>query len=181
MGATKGRHGGDDGGGCVPRGRSRPRPPLALPPSTNCPDSFQELYQLYQSVVATCQSPQLLAAGCDGDGGDAPFLISDVVPHILSYCDARTLSRASCVSRSWSMYASANDLWTELCKMVFGVAPFELRPPPDPTRVLYVMSHRKLRETLMLSSERSIVPLRRGLGGGGVPLVSAAAVGGLGA
>ena len=81
-----------------------------------------------------------------------PPLMSDVVPHILSFCDAKTLSRASCVCRSWSIMANSDELWTELCKQVFGVAPFELTPPPDPTRILYVMSHLKLRETLSFGS-----------------------------
>ncbi|KAL3781532.1 hypothetical protein ACHAW5_005429 [Stephanodiscus triporus] len=48
--------------------------------------------------------------------------------------------------------ANSDELWTELCKQVFGVAPFELTPPPDPTRILYVMSHLKLRETLSFGS-----------------------------
>lgn len=104
---------------------------LALPPSTNCPDAFKNMYQ---STI------------------NLPSLISDVVPHILSFCDARTLSRASCVCRSWSIMANADELWTELCKEIFGVSPSELQPPPDPTRILYIMSHMKLRETLSLGS-----------------------------
>lgn len=47
-------------------------------------------------------------------------------------------------------------------KKVFGVAPFELHPPPDPTRMLYVMSHLTLRETLSLGKNG-----RRGAGGWG--------------
>jgi hypothetical protein len=105
---------------------------LALPPSTNCPAAFAEMYRSTFNF---------------------PSLVSDVVPHILSFCDARTLSRASCVCRSWSVMANADELWTELCKEVFGVAPFELTPPPDPTRILYVMSYLKLRETLSLGSK----------------------------
>jgi hypothetical protein len=77
-----------------------------------------------------------------------PSIITDVVPDILSFCDARTLSRASCVCRSWSIMANSNDLWTELCKEIFGVSPSELNPAPDPTRMLYVMSHLKLRYLL---------------------------------
>lgn len=60
--------------------------------------------------------------------------------------------------------ANANELWTELCKEVFGVTPHELIPSPDPTRVLYVLSHRKLREVLSLS-RRGVVGCGAGLGG----------------
>ena len=57
-----------------------------------------------------------------------PPLIADVVPHILKYCDAKTLSRASIVCRAWNLMANSNELWADLCKEVFGVAPFELKP-----------------------------------------------------
>ena len=39
-----------------------------------------------------------------------PKLISDVVPHILQFCDAKTLSRCACVSRSWRTLANNNEL-----------------------------------------------------------------------
>mmetsp|Transcript_27844 Transcript_27844/g.47332 ORF Transcript_27844/g.47332 Transcript_27844/m.47332 type:complete len:179 (-) Transcript_27844:2523-3059(-) len=100
---------------------------LALPPSTNSPAAFRKMYQYNVNL---------------------PSIVSDVVPQILAFCDARTLSRASCVCKSWSIMANANELWTELCKQNFGVAPSELKPSPDPTRILYVMSHLKLREAL---------------------------------
>mmetsp|Transcript_15054 Transcript_15054/g.27350 ORF Transcript_15054/g.27350 Transcript_15054/m.27350 type:complete len:191 (+) Transcript_15054:130-702(+) len=103
---------------------------LALPPSTNIPAAFNEMHQSKVNLPS--------------------MMISDVVPQILSFCDARTLSRASCVCRSWSIMANANELWTQLCKEIFGVSPSQLKPSPDPTRILYVMSHLKLRETLCL-------------------------------
>ena len=71
--------------------------------------------------------------------------MADVVPGVLAYCDAVTLSRAACVSRAWRGWAHCDDLWTRLCVATFGVAPSELKPAPDPTRLLYVMSHLKLR------------------------------------
>ncbi|KAL3815878.1 hypothetical protein ACHAXA_010268 [Cyclostephanos tholiformis] len=114
----------------VPRAMSRNYFPLALPPSTNCPAAYVEMYKLSSTTYIN----------------NSPSLIGDVVPRILSFCDAITLSRASGVCRSWRIMANADELWTELCKEVFGVAPFELTPPPDPTRILYVMSHLKLRD-----------------------------------
>jgi len=89
-----------------------------------------------------------------------PKLISDVVPHILQFCDAKTLSRCACVSRSWRTLANNNELWSLLCKEVFGVLPTALSPPPDPTRILYMMSHMSLR--ISLGSNNS----RGGLGSG---------------
>mmetsp|Transcript_13888 Transcript_13888/g.20958 ORF Transcript_13888/g.20958 Transcript_13888/m.20958 type:complete len:182 (-) Transcript_13888:155-700(-) len=77
---------------------------------------------------------------------DEPALVSDIVPHILSYMDAITLSRASSTCRSWNRLANSNELWNELCKEKFGILASELTPPPDPTRVLYVMSHLRMKE-----------------------------------
>eukprot|EP00984_Skeletonema_dohrnii_P030904 scaffold22777_cov86-Skeletonema_dohrnii-CCMP3373.AAC.6 len=60
--------------------------------------------------------------------------------------DAITLSRASSTCRSWNRLANSNELWNELCKEKFGILASELTPPPDPTRVLYVMSHLRMKE-----------------------------------
>ncbi len=76
----------------------------------------------------------------------SPTILSDIIPHILSYMDAITLSRASSTCRSWNTLANSNELWNELCKEKFGILASELTPPPDPTRVLYVMSHLRMRE-----------------------------------
>jgi len=163
------------------------RPPLALPPSTNCPASFEEMYRLATTTVdwsaggggggggvvqqqrKTRRNENNNGHGCcstdDDDDSDSslsssPALLQeDVIPQILSYCDAITLSRASCVCRSWHILANSDDLWTGLCKEVFGILPHELRPPPDPTRILYILSYLKLRETLSFG---------RGGGGGGM-------------
>jgi hypothetical protein len=48
--------------------------------------------------------------------------------------------------RSWNTLANSNELWNELCKDKFGILASELTPPPDPTRVLYVMSHLRMKE-----------------------------------
>ena len=56
--------------------------------------------------------------------------------------------------------ANCNELWTELCKDVFGVTPLSLTPPPDPTRKLYIMSHLTLREMLSLRSNGTSVSSR---------------------
>mmetsp|Transcript_29568 Transcript_29568/g.67540 ORF Transcript_29568/g.67540 Transcript_29568/m.67540 type:complete len:151 (+) Transcript_29568:104-556(+) len=77
-----------------------------------------------------------------------PRLASDIVPEILSFCDATSLSRCSCVSKQWNELSSDDELWEVLCKERFGVSSDQLTPKPDPTRTLYILSHKRLRETL---------------------------------
>jgi hypothetical protein len=147
------------------------RPLLALPPSTNCPVSFKEMYRSATMAVrgesdvggvlkqhtkqknsSSNNKRQKNPTNNDSDTCLTTLLHEDVIPQILSYCDAITLSRASCVCRSWYKLANDDTLWTTLCKEVFGVLPIELRPPPDPTRILYILSYLKLRETLSFGS-----------------------------
>ncbi|KAL7485390.1 hypothetical protein ACHAW6_010984 [Cyclotella cf. meneghiniana] len=92
-----------------------------------------------------------------------PPLTTDVVPRILSYCDARTLSRASVACRSWYIMANRDELWNRLCRFHFGVEAEQLRPKPDPTRTLYVMSYRKMRAVVRCGRDRA--------GGGRVAVV----------
>lgn len=91
--------------------------------------------------------PSSCSSGHRNEPVSASFtILSDVIPHILSYMDAMTLSRASSTCRSWNTLANSNELWNDLCKEKFGVLASELTPPPDPTRVLYVMSHLRMKE-----------------------------------
>ena len=75
-----------------------------------------------------------------------PYLIGDIIPTILSYCDAKTLSRASCVCHEWRNIALSNELWENLCKHRFGVSSFEIKPRPDPTKLLYIWTYKRFRE-----------------------------------
>lgn len=113
------------------------QPLLLLPPS--CSDTNE---------VPTSPSPP-------------PALLSDIIPHILSYMDAITLSRASSTCRSWNTLANSNELWNELCKEKFGILASELTPPPDPTRVLYVMSHLRMKEAFYGVAAASSTARRR--------------------
>ena len=40
--------------------------------------------------------------------------------------------------------ANNDDLWNRLCQTKFGVVADELRPKPDPVRVLYVLQVRRM-------------------------------------
>jgi len=75
-----------------------------------------------------------------------PRLIGDIIPNILSFCDAQTLSRASCVCQEWRSIALSNDLWEHLCKRQFNISSHEIKPRPDPTKRLYVLTHQRFRE-----------------------------------
>mmetsp|Transcript_8779 Transcript_8779/g.26273 ORF Transcript_8779/g.26273 Transcript_8779/m.26273 type:complete len:175 (-) Transcript_8779:200-724(-) len=80
-----------------------------------------------------------------------PCIVGDIVPTILSYCDATTLSRASCVCVEWRRISQCNDLWENLCRERFGVSANEIRPKPDPTKLLYILAHRRLREVCRMN------------------------------
>ena len=71
---------------------------------------------------------------------------SCIVPTILSFCDAVTLSRASCTCRDWRTLAACNKIWENLCRKKFGVSADCINPKPDPTKLLYVLTHRSLKE-----------------------------------
>jgi len=89
-------------------------------------------------------------------------MIADVVPIILSYCDAHTLARASAVSREWRRLALRNELWENLCRQTFGVSAREMNPRPDPVKQLYILSHRHLKDICrmeMRSTFRSLQSL----------------------
>mmetsp|Transcript_12007 Transcript_12007/g.18338 ORF Transcript_12007/g.18338 Transcript_12007/m.18338 type:complete len:135 (+) Transcript_12007:108-512(+) len=73
-------------------------------------------------------------------------LIGDVIPSILSYCDAPALCNASCVSRKWSDVANSDGMWESLCRLRFGISSTEVLPPPDPTKALYILAYRQLKD-----------------------------------
>jgi hypothetical protein len=77
---------------------------------------------------------------------DTPDVPSCIVPTILSFCDAATLSRASCTCRDWRSLAACNKIWENLCRKKFGVSADCISPRPDPTKMLYVLTHRSLKE-----------------------------------
>lgn len=77
-----------------------------------------------------------------------PPLIHDIIPTILQYCDAPTLSRFSSTCTLFRSMANNNDLWNRLCLEKFGVVAEELRPKPDPVRMLYVLQVRRMRDVM---------------------------------
>lgn len=88
-------------------------------------------------------SNNLLPTEGDTPSVDVP---SCIVPTILSFCDAATLSRASCTCRDWRTLAACNKIWENLCRKKFGVSADCINPKPDPTKMLYVLTHRSLKE-----------------------------------
>ena len=103
----------------------------------------------------------------EGSHSGTPDVPSCIVPNILSYCDAVTLSRASCTCRDWRSLAACNKIWENLCRKKFGVSAECLRPRPDPTKLLYVLTHRSLKEACRSDINPFTGRARRaGLGGG---------------
>lgn len=62
------------------------------------------------------------------------------------------------MSRLWCAIAGSDEFWEQLCQERFGVSPKEIDPPPDPTKLLYILTHRSL-QTIKRS------PSCSGLGG----------------
>ena len=99
-----------------------------------------------------------------GDDRLAPHLPNEMIWNILYFVDAQTLSRASCVCRDWHNFATRNDLWETLCRNQFGVSASELKPPPDPTKSLYIMTHVQFKDmfrsttTTSSSTKKSLLP-----------------------
>ena len=44
--------------------------------------------------------------------------------------------------------AYEDELWNNLCQTKFGVKADELRPKPDPVRMLYVLQVRRMRDVM---------------------------------
>jgi hypothetical protein len=81
------------------------------------------------------------------------IIMNDVIPSILSYCDATTLAKAACVCREWHTLCNNDDLWENLCRQQFGVSALELKPAPDPVKELYILSHKQLRSICTLTNQ----------------------------
>jgi len=76
---------------------------------------------------------------------EIPSFGPDIASLIMSFCDAKTVSRAACVCREWHQLSHCKQLWEQLCRAVFGVSAAELKPKPDPTKNLYILSHQRFR------------------------------------
>jgi hypothetical protein len=115
-----------DASACVPFGSW----PLALTP---CRQYFDNPPSCYVLVPDDFLYPQ-------------EAVVEDVVPIILSYCGAKTLCSCAAVSRLWCAIAGRDEFWSILCKEKFGVEVNEIYPPPDPAKLLYILTHKSLQE-----------------------------------
>lgn len=74
---------------------------------------------------------------------------------IFRFLPARSLCAAEMVCPLWrSIAAQDDDWWASLCESKFGVSPDSFTPPPDPTKMLYVLQY------------SSLLSIKRGGGGG---------------
>uniref|UniRef100_A0A7S1B4K0 F-box domain-containing protein n=1 Tax=Corethron hystrix TaxID=216773 RepID=A0A7S1B4K0_9STRA len=84
---------------------------------------------------------------------NALTLIGDVTPCILSYCDAPALCNAACVSQTWNAVANSDEMWEVLCRHRFGISSSEVLPPPDPTKMLYILAYKQLKDVFRNSMD----------------------------
>ena len=144
--------------------KQQPKTSLAIVPYN--PDPFPSLRLTLQIRIHDPTLRKLIFP--EGSHSGTPDVPSCIVPNILSYCDAVTLSRASCTCRDWRSLAACNKIWENLCRKKFGVSAECLRPRPDPTKLLYVLTHRSLKEACRSSDINPFTgrARRAGLGGG---------------
>ena len=90
-------------------------------------------------------------------------VMTDTIPLILSFLDVEELCRASCVSRTWNFLAQNDEYWERLCIKRFGLSSRGFRPPPNPTKVLYILTHVNFKRTCgpKLSSNDAFTGMRR--------------------
>lgn len=88
------------------------------------------------------------------------YILNDVIPNILSFCDGSTLARAACVCKEWRDLCNRNELWENLCRQTFGVSAEELTPSPDPVKELYILSHLQLRYLCSSLTKKSMGGIR---------------------
>lgn len=99
------------------------------------------------------------------------IISNDVIPNILSYCDAPTLAKCACVCREWRYFCASDELWENLCRTKFGVSATQMKPSPDPVKILYIVSHQRMRQIVCsfnshaslksLQSIPSVIPMSR--------------------
>lgn len=72
-------------------------------------------------------------------------LPSDTLKQIFRFLPAPALCAAEMVCPLWRSIAAQDDAWwASLCEAQFGVSPDAFTPPPDPTKMLYVLQHSSL-------------------------------------
>lgn len=75
------------------------------------------------------------------------WLARETLSHVFRFLPAQSLCAAECVCPLWRELASKDDAyWSELCQLQYGISPENFQPPPDPVKLLYMLSHASFAE-----------------------------------
>ncbi|TFJ81010.1 hypothetical protein NSK_007653 [Nannochloropsis salina CCMP1776] len=113
----------------------------------------------FQDGVA-CRALVIHPSKCNGNflhkdnlaGGRCPratmeSLPQDTIKQILRFLPAPSLLVSEMVCRLWRELASTDDAhWKDLCKRTYGLSPENFSPPPDPVKLLYMLTYSSLSE-----------------------------------
>lgn len=67
-------------------------------------------------------------------------LPKETIKHIFHYLDANSLCSSEQVCSFWRDASKDDTYWVDLCRAHFGLCPSSLKPPPDPVKVLYMLT-----------------------------------------
>ncbi len=71
----------------------------------------------------------------------------ETLKQVFRFLPAPSLLAAEMVCRLWRDLASKDDAhWEELCKRTYGISPEQFTPPPDPVKLLYMLTYNSLTE-----------------------------------
>ncbi|GAB5033396.1 fbox domain containing protein [Nannochloropsis oceanica] len=74
-------------------------------------------------------------------------LPQDTLKQIFRFLPAHSLLASEIVCRLWRDLASMDDAhWEQLCKRAYGISPENFSPPPDPVKLLYMLTYSSLSE-----------------------------------
>jgi len=76
--------------------------------------------------------------------------LQDLIPTILSYVDATTLSNCAQVCRQWKAIEHTNQdyYWERLCRTTFGVSSYAIQHPRPTPKALYILIDTNRRQLL---------------------------------
>jgi hypothetical protein len=121
-----------------------------MSPSSSLSSVSSPHYHRYSKPYKTAAPPLLLPPSTTAESSvesTAIIIAEDIIPQILSYLDAITLTKSiSLTCKSWNTLSKCNTIWKNLCISKFGIDVNELIPAPNPTKGLYVISYLRMRE-----------------------------------
>ena len=81
-------------------------------------------------------------------------LLRDLLPTILSYADAYTLSQCTQVCQQWKLLSSRESYWENLCRKQFQVSSTQFNNPKPHPKDLYIKIHQQWKELYQSATSR---------------------------